>query len=326
MGTFKETSLWVLSSGLPYKILRSRALLGSPTTILCYHTLGSDHDKTDAWTVLRVSDFRRQVEYLRTHYDIVSLDHALSPPRPGERPRAVLTFDDGDVGLFDCLLPIVEAENLPVTIYIATAQIENGQAYWFDRIMNVLQNPGQTIIDLTDDGLKRWSIGPETGNARWLLISDILEALKTVSPSQREILTQKVVLQAGPVRSNCAPLAPLSLSQLQALAANPWVTIGSHSHCHNLLDQIPLDDARESILRSRSLLEIWTRREICHFAYPNGNQNAPLRAAIEQMNFDSATILGMELASGTADTFALPRIAIGRYDSLHRFKLRIAGI
>lgn len=327
MRALKTTALALLSQGPVHAVLRARMLRDAPTLVLCYHSLGPDTDTIDAWTVTRAADFRDQIALLRQWFDIVSLGEALDPAMPtSRRPRAVITFDDGDIGLFTHLLPIVKAEALPVTLYIATAQIESGQAYWFDRIMNALQNPGPTTISLDLNGVRTWQVGPETGAARWMVISDILETLKTVSPERRERLTRTILEQAGPVQSKFTPLAPLTVGQLQELGATPHVTIGAHSHCHNLLDQIPLDQAETSIQKSRDLLQNWTGQPVDHFAYPNGNHTPELGEAVRRAGFRSATILEGTLSATTPpDPYAIPRVLVGRYDSLERLRLRFIG-
>ncbi|HMS95680.1 MAG TPA: polysaccharide deacetylase family protein, partial [Tabrizicola sp.] len=125
-----------------------------------------------------MSDFRAHVAYLRTVYDIVSMDQAEAEGPARKRagqPRAVLTFDDGEAGLFRHLLPIVEAIELPVTVYVATGQIESGRAYWFDRVMAAL-GTGAREVEL--EGLGQWRIPDQPGPDRWTALGDLLEALK----------------------------------------------------------------------------------------------------------------------------------------------------
>ena len=308
-----------------YAALRARALRQDPVTILCYHTLRPDDDPIDSWLALAIGEFRRQIGLLRRDYDIVSLDAALKPSR-GTRPRAVLTFDDGEVGLHRHLLPLVEAEALPVTVYVATRQIETGRPYWFDRVMNALQGPGATRIDMGAAGLGAWTVGPGRGKTRWTQIGPILEALKAAPPADRDVLADAIVAQAGAPAGGFTPLQPMTLPQLKELAARPHVTIGAHSHGHELLDQIPLPEARASIARSRELLQGWTGQPIRHFAYPNGNYTPDLTAVLADLGFASATILEDRLAQADAPARALPRIGVGRYDPLPRFRLRLVGV
>lgn len=303
-------------------LLHQRTLSKRPLTILCYHTLSADTGGPDAWTALRISDFRSHLALLRRHYSIVGLEHALEQD-DNDLPAAVLTFDDGDLGLHRHLQPLLREQQLPVTIYVATGQIETGRPYWFDRVMNACQGSSHLEIDLTDAGLGNWKLDG-TGKRRWSVMSALLEALKRVDPTSRETLADRVA-NLAPVHSGPA-LGPMTVADLQDLAALPHVTIGAHSHCHNLLDQISLDQARDSIKRSRTLLEEWTGREIRHFAYPNGNHTSALRALIKEQGFASATVLDDALAWRGGDRFALSRLAVGRYDRIAKLRLQLAGV
>lgn len=320
----KETAIGVLSCPPVWGVLRRRALRGNPLTILCYHTLGPDRGGPDAWTVLTMDSFRRQIAILRRHYDIVSLDDALDGP-PGTRPRAVLTFDDGEAGMHRYLLPFVTDQQLPVTVYVATGQIESGRAFWFDRVMNALQTDQPRTLDLSAEGAGIWQLPARDGTGRWHVLGALLERMKLLPPAQREELTARIEHAMPPPASNRC-LAPMTLGELAELARSPYVTIGAHSHGHELLDQIPPEDARGSIAHSRELLRAWTGQTIAHFAYPNGNHSPELAQMIADLGFRSATVLGMDLASRADDPFMLPRLAIGRYDDTARFRLRLARL
>lgn len=325
IGGLRRAAAALLASPPALAMLRARALRGAPVTVLCYHTLSADAGGPDAWTALRVADFRAQVAILREHYDIVPLEAALDggPGRAG-RPRAVITFDDGEAGLHRHLLPMLPEIGVPVTVYVATGQIETGRPYWFDRVMGALAE-GPCIIDLAGEGLGRWSLPAAPGAARWAVLGGLLEALKRVDPDRREALADRIAA-AHPPPPGRPPLGPMTRGELSALAADPRVTIGAHSHCHNLLDQIPLAQAEASMERSRRLLREWTGQEVAHFAWPNGNHTAALRGAAARLGFRSAAALDNRLWRAGADRFALPRLAIGRYDAARRFRLRLAAV
>lgn len=321
----KQLGLKLLTAAPIYRLLQRRALKAAPVTILCYHTLRPDSEDLASWLALRLGDFKAQISALRDSYDIVSLDEALRQGTSSGKPRAVLTFDDGEWAMQAHLLEIVEAENLPVTLYIATGQIETGQPYWFDRVINALQHPGQTQIIL--DGLGSWSIGPAQGKPRWEQIGAVLEALKAQPEDARDALADQIVAQAGPGESPAfTPMAPMTLEQLKSVATHPLVTIGAHSHGHELLDQIPPEAARASIARSKELLETWTCKSIDHFAYPNGNSAPAVVDILKELGFRSATILGDRLAHASDPAFLLPRISVGRYDALDRLRLRLVNV
>lgn len=325
MNLLKTLAKCALTADLPYTALRARALRGSPVTLLTYHTLGADDEDFDAWTVLRRSDFLRQVEQLRHDYDIVSLDDALSDAAP-TRPRAVLTFDDGHSGWHEHLLPIIEREALPVTLYVATGHVQSGVPYWFDAVVNALQTAAPVTLDASAAGLGRITLGAERGEPNWLRISALLEAMKALEPAPRDALAARIVAAtANAPRPRFRALAPLAVAQLRELAQSRWVTIGSHSHGHQLLDRIGLDAARESIAQSLALLAQWCGRTVTHFAYPNGNYNAALAAALPALGLASAVTTNKGLWRREGSRYELPRINVGRFDDAARWRLNLLG-
>lgn len=315
----KELAVSVLAAPPVLPVLRRRALRDDPLTILCYHTLGPDRGGAAGWTRLRESDFRTQLADLSRHYEIVGLDEALSGSG-GRRPQAVITFDDGDRGLHSHLLPILRETGVPVTIYVATGQFETGKPFWFDRVVNSLQGPGEVALE----GFGVWRLPGGEDKAHWTALSPILQTLKTADPEERDALADRIAAQGGEPPEPA--FGPMTLKQLSDLAAQPGVTIGAHTHGHELLDQIAPKAARESVARSRDLLRDWTGQSVDHFAFPNGNHTAGLRAMVRDLGFASATILEERLAPRGGDPFALPRISVGRYDSAARVRLRLAGL
>jgi peptidoglycan/xylan/chitin deacetylase (PgdA/CDA1 family) len=326
VSALKSLARRALAADLPYAALRARAQRGNPVALLTYHTLGADDEDFDAWTVLRRGDFERQVESLRRDHDIVALDDALSQG-PGPRPRAVLTFDDGHSGWVEHLLPIVEREALPVTLYVATGHVLSGEPYWFDALVNALQTSTPLTLDTGAAGLGRVTLNAERGEANWLRLSAVFEALKALDAPARDALSARLVAATqGHARPPFAPLQPLMREQVQALARSRWVTIGSHSHGHELLDRLPLAEACASIARSMALLSEWTGRAVTHFAYPNGNHNAALAAALPGLGLKSAVTTRKGLwRHDQALRYTLPRINVGRFDDAARLRLNLLG-
>jgi len=321
----------VLTSSALYPWVRRRALRQRPITVLMYHTLGEDGEDFDAWTVVPMAEFQRQMDHLRSHYDVVSLDDALAHHTSGRfeadgRPLAVVTFDDGHSGLHRHLLPYVEKERLPVTVFVATGHVETGRSYWFDRAMNALQSTDPWMVDLSAYGLTPCQVGRARGPSNWESIRTLLDGMKRLSPNEREQACDELVRQAqGAKGSRFVPLAPLTLPQLCELGRSPWITIGAHTHGHELLDQLGPAEARQTMAHSRDLLQSWTGLQIRHFAYPNGNYNAAVSTEARRLGFASAFTTRKGLWTTSEDLHELPRIPVGRYDDLPRFKWALLG-
>lgn len=325
MKLLKTLAKRALTADAPYAALRARALRGNPVTLLTYHTLGADDEDFDAWTVIKRGDFLAQIERLRRDYDIVSLDQALANT-DSARPRVVFTFDDGHTGWHEHLLPIVEREALPVTLYVATGHVQSGVPYWFDAVVNALQTAEPVTLDAGAAGLGRIVLNRERGAGNWLRISALLEAMKALEPAPRDALAERIVAAtAARRRPRFRALAPLTVAQVRELAQSRWVTIGSHSHGHQLLDRIGLPAARDSIAESIAWLSEWSGRAVTHFAYPNGNYNAALAAALPALGLASAVTTRLGLWRRQGSRYELPRVGIGRFDDAARLRLSLLG-
>jgi len=92
------------------------------TVILMYHAV----DSIDDFHAVDPNEFRRQIEYLRKNYEIISLDEIVSFIKENKKlPRkaVAITFDDG---YHDCYLnvyPYFRMNNLPMTIFVTTGYV-----------------------------------------------------------------------------------------------------------------------------------------------------------------------------------------------------------
>jgi len=306
--------------------LRRRAGAGQ-IAVLMYHEIAEDDLNIESWSVVRRNDFLRQIDLLRSSYELLSLDEALqrvSGPPVGRRPGAVLTFDDGNRGHAEVLLPIIERERIPITLYIATGHIEQQRCYWFDRVVNALQVPGPIELDLSAEGLGRYIINQSDGPGAWGPISCLLEDLKALPAERCETLSDLIEERAARMGEGKAKVAPLTIEGVRSLAASDMVTIGAHTHGHELLTQVSAQTASETVLKSRELLQRWCGKQVRHFAYPSGRTDDASCKLVERLGFASAVTTKFGYLCADTPRFQIPRIGIGRYETPETFKFRLA--
>lgn len=89
-------------------------------TLLIYHRVGGGSvDERD----VPVATFARQLDEVAGH-DVVALDTALDALAAGDdRPRVVLTFDDGFTDVHEHAWPLLRDRGLPFTLYVATRYV-----------------------------------------------------------------------------------------------------------------------------------------------------------------------------------------------------------
>lgn len=303
--------------------------LPNKTIVLMYHEIADDKDDIEAWTVVRKSDFIRQMEYVSEHFDILGMEDALgrmSDGRAGsKKPSALITFDDGYNGNNRVLFPIVKSMNLPVTVFVASGAVNEGQLYWYDRVIIALQGNAQVALDLRRLDLGSYRINRYRGAENWREIDRLLCDLKALEPRKRAAAVESIIDELGPRKAAPYFMGPLSHAELVELSGSPLITIGAHSHCHNILTQLPVQEVRKSIQTSKELLEKWTGRKMRYFSYPNGNYNDSVVDIVRGLGFECSFTTVSRPWGADDSVFTIPRIGVGRYDSFESFKIKVSG-
>src|ERR1700693_614966 len=286
--------------------------------VLMYHEILKDSDKIENWMVVKECDFIQQIDYLKRFFKVISLEKALQLMR-GENEisenLAVVTLDDGYAGNKRGMWPIIEAKEIPVTVFVSTEAVQNQSLYWYDQVILSLQ-PGDNKpfkIDLEPVGLKKYKFGPRIeGEQRWDKIETLLTDLKALSPEKRAEVVKMILEQGKKPSGEASPaVSPMSIEELREMAGSKYVTFGAHSHCHNILTQLDKETARKSVESSKNLLESWTGLPVRYFAYPNGDFNGSVIENVKESGF----LCGMSTVAKSWEKsdsfFKIPRYGIG---------------
>ncbi len=152
-------SYWYGSLPFRNRLLRQWAASGRvPVVILFYHRIADDHP--NAWT-LTTRQFKRQIDWLRRHTQLVSLEEAQCRIAGGHNkvPTTCITFDDGyaDNGRF--ALPLLLRHHIPVTYFVSLQHVSSGIAFPHDR------EAGVPLATNTLAQLRQWAAaGVEIGH------------------------------------------------------------------------------------------------------------------------------------------------------------------
>ncbi|WP_202614463.1 polysaccharide deacetylase family protein [Halostella litorea] len=92
--------------------------------ILLYHSIGEK-----PWSETSVKEFEKQIQFLKNHYEIVDLDELFDTKR-----GVVLTFDDGYRDFYDTVVPLLEEYNVPATVFMNGAFIDDRSEILYSRL------------------------------------------------------------------------------------------------------------------------------------------------------------------------------------------------
>ena len=265
-------------------------------------------------------------------FDIVSLDAALDrlavPRRAGEKPFAVLTFDDGYRDNRDFALPILRRHNAPFMLYIATGFADRTARMWWRELEQAVRRLDAFELD-GPRGRVRLAARTDLEKTRafdaayWLLRGqgeDVL--LSTIA---------RLCAEAGVNGRDIVAADCMDWDEIADIAKDPLCAIGVHTLTHPRLAKLSLASARAEMAESRSLIEARTGRPARHFCYPVGDATSAGErefALAAEIGFQSAvtTRPGMVLQAHGARRLALPRVSInGKWQNMAMVDVLLSG-
>jgi peptidoglycan/xylan/chitin deacetylase (PgdA/CDA1 family) len=264
------------------------------------------------------------VRYVRSKgYDIVTLDEALRRVRDGHSRRFVsFTFDDGYADAYTLVLPVFRRHQAPFTVYVTTGILERTADFWWQGLEELILCNDEVSIP-GDPQVYACRTMAEKVNLFDFICSKYHADMRGFRPILDELL-----YNVNPTELKNT----LTLDQLRALAADPFVEIGSHSVTHRPLSQLSFTEARHEIVESRRVLEHLLGREVRHFCYPYGTSHMCGEREFDltrACGYTTGTINwgGNMLPTHRDHPHALPRLdVIGRLQWLSVIGLQLSGI
>ena len=296
--------------------------------VLMYHEVLPDSVDLPSWLVVRESAFLAQMTWLRKHFEVVSPDAALARLRssaastPAHRPLAIVTFDDGYAGNLNCVLPIMRQLELPFTVYVATVALQSDRRFWHDDLTCALLKHGRGSLDIqTSQGLVRFKPTFGLADWRWTRVNTVLDAVKRLPLHERCSIADSL-----DGRRLWPELRMLRRTELLRLSRDPLVSIGNHTQSHELLDQLSPEEARSTILAAQRELTECAGTVPRHFCYPNGNYLPETLQVVRELGFATATTTVPGIWTDPSRALEIPRMSVGRFDTLARFRQRALGL
>ena len=119
---------------------------------------------------------------------------------------------------------------------------------------------------------------------------------------------------------------PTSWAALREACSTGFVTVGSHTHTHRLLDRLPAAEVAVDLDRSIERIGTEIGRAPEHFAYPKAVPPSPVAEIEVRRRFRSATLAGGKVnRPGRVDLLRLGRTPIQTTDTADQFAAKAAG-
>lgn len=103
----------------------------------------------------------------------------------------------------------------------------------------------------------------------------------------------------------------ITMKQLTELAEEPLFSIGSHTMRHPFLTRLSLQEQIEELTRSKTNLETLTGRPVLALAYPYGDYDASVIAALKESGYQAGFAVNDRGMANEPARYSIPRIYMG---------------
>jgi peptidoglycan/xylan/chitin deacetylase (PgdA/CDA1 family) len=298
--------------------LLAKAFQEHPCIILLYHRIVDDNSRylnKGAAVHHPLKDFKREIAYFKRNFQILSMDEVVSRIKSGrgfKRPSIAITFDDGYLDNYTLAYPVLKKHRVPATIYLTTGLVGTSGGIWTEQI-------GLAFLETRKDHfnfpalLGDKTIPIKTKEEKEQANSEVSEALKLRPDNERRELIQELFekLEVSEKSGHFGERMMLNWDEVQEMRKD-GVIIGSHSHTHPILSQMPIEKAKDEILNSKKVVEKNVEVGVKHFSFPNGREedfSDELRDYCRKIGFESVcSVVYGPYDPAKKDPFALKRM------------------
>lgn len=302
-------------------------------TVLTYHRIVNPSETPYYAPVCSATPetFAEQLRTLRDNFRVVGLDEVVKLAATGfslNEPTALITFDDGYRDNFDAAFPILKAMRLPATFFLPTTFYQKPRLFWWDQIALAFNRTQRATIELDRPEPFAADLAKTSREEAIAGVIAIHRRHHLDGPAQAAFLEQ-IRERTGTAIETESLAKDLFMSREQVHEmADSGMSIGSHTHSHVELAQLPESEQRDELERSKRILEADLNRAITSIAYPYGWPGA-VDAATEQHAKEAGYKVAFAAVEGInrphqTNPFAIKRFSIGFADSTTLLRSRLA--
>ena len=274
-----------------------RKRLKSPI-VLFWHGVANHPSKEVEGESFSVGLFKKQIRYLKKHYEIISIDEYFKRYKKHSftNREVVITFDDGYKNNLLVAAPLLKEMGIPFTVFVSANNVELQKRFYV--LMPRLIIVGGKMTEVSIPMLSYHRVCTNE-RERIQCANEIEYKIKYLSHSDAEKVASSLISSIGEEKfqSLCIQYPNgmlLTWNDIINLQNDFDCTIGSHcmDHCvcHETQEK---GTVLKQIRDSQNLIEERTGKKCEYFAYPNGNYTEYSNSIVEdhyKMGFSTERI------------------------------------
>jgi peptidoglycan/xylan/chitin deacetylase (PgdA/CDA1 family) len=260
---------------------------------------------------------RLHISYLKTHFSLISLTELVRRLQDSEDISrcVVLTFDDGWLDNYLYAFPILQEFKVPATIFLTSGFIGTTRLFWPEEIGWAVLAAYRGKIDsyMLPEALLHFMKRKSYENLKAEEIIDRIITEMKLWDEPRRLPVIKICAQLRKRTAGESKRVLMNWNEVREMAESGLVSFGSHTVSHALLNQLPLKNVRQELIKSVAKIHKeaeTTGMTTNFFAYPNGNYTSQVLAMLAESGITAAVTTKRGLVDKKSFLFELPRVAI----------------
>jgi peptidoglycan/xylan/chitin deacetylase (PgdA/CDA1 family) len=283
--------------------------------VLMYHRVLENYSNiiTQPGMFVSKKSFILQLDYMKSHFDIIPLQHIINNPNHSNTPRCAITFDDGWLDNYTCAYPILKKYNIPATIFPTVSLIGTNQWLWPEKIYYLLQNSfkEENALKVVSSYLKNktglYIQGTKSDKAIAEIGDMIISKIKGLSPHCIDDFTEE-----------WAELLKISFPQARTFLnwdqveemSNHGIAFGAHGMSHRILIQLTEEEKEREIADCYKILKKAKVNLVPIFAYPNGDYDEETLNIVKRSGYSGAVTTHLGYNNSHTNPYLLKRIGV----------------
>jgi peptidoglycan/xylan/chitin deacetylase (PgdA/CDA1 family) len=256
--------------------------------------------------------FEEQIQLLKSHFDIISIEDLLARKQPRDgRIQVLITFDDGYQNNYSVAAPILEKHKVPAVFFTCKRHTARGKYLFYDhfRVLHEHYTEGGFFCR----GRFR-SMEPGARENTLTLLSEELTQMEPYPRAMYEVIESEFPQLESFVDSDelAGRYAGMEDRQIKEIAGNELFTLGVHTLDHPSLTRCSDSESFRQLCECKTWLERITDRPCRTVAYPFGEYNARTLSQVRELGFAAGFAV---CPHGYGDpSFEMSRIGLYRAD------------
>lgn len=296
--------------------------------IVAYHNIVRSGEETFLYDQNNISgdqnSLERELVFYKNHFDVINYsDFNSSNEGRKDKPKLIITFDDGYASFYDLAYPLFKKHGLSATVFLSTDYVDSNYTFWWDEVSWICTTLSPKVFFSScfskyffPDSKLEYSLNNGVDAFKFAILKYLKNfSTKDVYRFIRFIRSRYPDLYRNfPESSQQAKI--MTWEQIAELSEQGF-EFGSHTLSHCLLDMCSLDQIKKELIDSKNIIAEKLQKEVPTFCYPTGRgAQKRVQDMLQRVGYKYACLMEPGVNSQRTNPFLHKRISISQSMSL----------